>query len=109
MNIKIISDSTCDLSNELIKQNNITLMPLTVVKDGAQFRDGVDITPAEIFAHVAAGGDLCSTAAINVGEYRIVPTVTAQGVKYNNYNIPVFFHLKFLRFYLTLNFIITHF
>ena len=69
MNIKIISDSTCDLSKELIEQNNITIMPLTVVKGSEQFRDGVNITPAEIFAHVAAGGDLCSTAALNVGEY----------------------------------------
>ena len=69
MNIKIISDSTCDLSNELIAQHDITIIPLTVVKNGEQFRDGVNITPAEIFAHVAAGGDLCSTAALNVGEY----------------------------------------
>ena len=52
MNIKIISDSTCDLSQELIDQNNITIIPLTVVKDGKQYRDGVDITPADIFAHV---------------------------------------------------------
>lgn len=28
------------------------------------------ITPAEIFAHVAAGGDLCSTSAVSVGEYQ---------------------------------------
>ena len=74
MNIKIISDSTCDLSKELIAQNDITIMPLTVVKGGEQFRDGVNITPAEIFAHVAAGGDLCSTAALNVGEYTEVFT-----------------------------------
>ena len=69
MKIKIISDSTCDLSKELIEQNDITIMPLTVVKGGEQFHDGVDIDPAEIFAHVADGGDLCSTAALNVGEY----------------------------------------
>ena len=69
MNIKIISDSTCDLSQELLEQHNITIIPLTVVKDGQAYRDGVNITPAEIFAHVAAGGALCSTAALNVTEY----------------------------------------
>ena len=69
MNIKIISDSTCDLSKELIEKHNITIVPLTVVKDDESFRDGVDLTPAEIFAHVAAGGSLCSTAAVNMGEY----------------------------------------
>lgn len=69
MNIKVIADSTCDLSQDLLDKYNITLMPLTVVKDGKEYRDGVNITPAEIFAHVANGGDLCSTAAINMSEY----------------------------------------
>lgn len=69
MKIKIISDSTCDLSAQLIADNDIALIPLTVVKNDQQFKDGVTITPAEIFAHVAAGGDLCTTAANSIGEY----------------------------------------
>ena len=69
MNIKILSDSTCDLSADLLQQHDITLVPLTVIKDGKEYKDGVTITPAEIFAHVAAGGDLCSTSANSVGEY----------------------------------------
>ena len=69
MNIKITSDSTCDLSKDLIEKFNIAIIPLTVVKDGQAYQDGIDITPADIFAHVANGGDLCSTAAISVGGY----------------------------------------
>ena len=69
MNIKILSDSTCDLSQEILERYNISLVPLTVVKDGKEYKDGVTITPAEIFAHVAAGGALCSTSANSVGEY----------------------------------------
>ena len=69
MNIKILSDSTCDLPLEVLEKYNITMVPLAVIKNGEQFTDGVNITPAEIFSHVAAGGDLCSTAAINIGEY----------------------------------------
>lgn len=69
MKIKILSDSTCDLSKELLDKYNITLVPLTVVKNGEVFKDGVNITPADIFDHVANGGDLCSTTAMNVGEY----------------------------------------
>jgi DegV family protein with EDD domain len=69
MNIKILSDSTCDLSQQQLAQNDITLVPLTVVKGDEQFKDGVTITPADIFAHVANGGDLCSTSANSVGEY----------------------------------------
>lgn len=69
MNIKILSDSTCDLSQELLEQNNITIVPLIVIKDDVSYTDGVTITPEEIFSHVAAGGSLCSTAAVNVGDY----------------------------------------
>lgn len=69
MKIKIMSDSTCDLSADLLEENDITLTPLTVIKGGKSFVDGITITPAEIFEHVAAGGDLCSTTAMNTGEY----------------------------------------
>ena len=69
MRIKITSDSTCDLSKELLEKYGITIKPLTVIKEGEPFLDSVDITPADIFAHVEAGGDLCSTTAVNVGEY----------------------------------------
>ena len=69
MKIKVLSDSTCDLSKELLDKYNIDVIPLTVVKDGKPYADGITITPDDIFAHVAAGGDLCSTTALNIGEY----------------------------------------
>ena len=69
MKIKVISDSTCDLSKELLEKHNISIVPLIVMKDDEEFIDGVTITPADIFAHVAAGGSLCSTAARSVGTY----------------------------------------
>ena len=69
MKIKIISDSTCDLSPAQLAEHDITLARLTVIKGDEQFVDGETITPADIFAHVAAGGDLCSTSAYSVGQY----------------------------------------
>ena len=69
MKIKILSDSTCDLSQDILAQHDITLVPLTVVKNDEQFKDGVTITPDDIFQHVANGGNLCSTSANSVGEY----------------------------------------
>ena len=70
MRIKITADSTCDLSPALLEKYDITLAHLIVNMNGEAFTDGVDITPADIFAHVAAGGDLCSTAALGVGDYQ---------------------------------------
>lgn len=69
MKIKITTDSTCDLSPALLEQYNISVLPLTVVKNGEGYKDRVTITPAEIFKHVAAGGELCSTTALNISEY----------------------------------------
>ena len=70
MRIKILSDSTCDLSREILEQFDITIMPLTVIKNDVSYLDNITITPAEIFAHVAAGGELCSTTAVSIGEYQ---------------------------------------
>ena len=69
MKIKIISDSTCDLPAQLLEQYDISIVPLIVMKNDQEFLDGVTITPAEIFSHVAQGGALCSTAARSVGAY----------------------------------------
>lgn len=70
MKIKITSDSTCDLSKQLLEKYDITIVPLTVIKDDTAYIDSVTITTDEIFAHVAAGGSLCSTTAVSVGEYQ---------------------------------------
>ncbi|MFT3950837.1 MAG: DegV family protein [Oscillospiraceae bacterium] len=69
MNIKITSDSTCDLSPELIAAQNISIVPLTVVMGGKNYRDAIDVVPADIFAFVGAGHGFCSTAAVNIAEY----------------------------------------
>lgn len=69
MKIKISADSTCDLSPALIQQYHIGITPLYVIRDGQSLVDGVDITPDDIYAHVAAGGSMCSTAAVSVYDY----------------------------------------
>ncbi len=69
MYIRISSDSTCDLSAQLLQEHNISIKPLIVNKGSESFRDGVDINPDMIYAHVAAGNPLCSTSAVPIGEY----------------------------------------
>lgn len=70
MNIKVICDSTGDISPEFQKKYNIDIVPLIVVKDGKEYIDGETIVPADIFEHVAKGGELCSTAARSVLVYQ---------------------------------------
>lgn len=70
MKIKFTSDSTCDLSQEQIERYDITILPLAVSMGGKDYRDGVDIKPADIYAHVDGGGDLPKTAANNAAQYQ---------------------------------------
>lgn len=69
MRYQITSDSTCDLSPEQLEQYNIRLLPLYVSMDGKTLRDGVDVKPNDIYAHVSAGGSLPQTAAVNLADY----------------------------------------
>ena len=65
----ITADSTCDLSPELLEQYGIDTLPLYAVLEGKAYKDGVEITPDEIYATVKSTGKIGSTAAINVDDY----------------------------------------
>ena len=69
MNIKVTADSTCDLSPALIAQYGVEITPLYIVRGEETLRDGIDITPEEIYEHVRQTGTLCHTAAVNVSDY----------------------------------------
>lgn len=48
--IRIVSDSTCDLSPELVERFNIEILPLHILCGDKEYKDGVDITLPELFA-----------------------------------------------------------
>ena len=48
--VKIFADSTCDLSEELIKRFNVNVIPLTINLGDIPYTDGVDIFPDDIYA-----------------------------------------------------------
>lgn len=66
--IIISSDSTCDLSSELIARYNIRIQPMGVTLGDNIYRDGVDITPDDLYAYVEKTGQLPKTSAINMAE-----------------------------------------
>lgn len=67
--VRVSADSTCDLSPELLEAYQIQTMPLYVVMSGVSYRDGVDITPDELYEKIRQENKIGSTAAINVDEY----------------------------------------
>lgn len=48
--VKIVSDSTCDLSPELVNRYDIDILPLHILLGEKEYKDGKNITPDEIFA-----------------------------------------------------------
>jgi fatty acid-binding protein DegV len=68
MNIKITSDSTCDLG-QYAAQRGVVLFPISVILDGKMYRDGIDITPEDIFKFVAETKQLPKTAAPSIADY----------------------------------------
>ncbi|MCJ8013417.1 DegV family protein [Paenibacillus sp. KQZ6P-2] len=68
-NLKIFTDSTSDLPKEWVDQYDIGIIPLYVVFGDEQLRDGVDITPAELYERVARNGSLPKTAAPSPADF----------------------------------------
>ena len=69
MPVKIIADSTCDLSPELIERYHIDIAPLYVNLGDKLYRDDADFTEEQIFDYVRQTGVLPSTIGISVGDW----------------------------------------
>ena len=66
--IVIASDSTCDLSPELIEKYGVQILPLGVALGERQYTDGVDIDPDFIYDHYEKTKELPKTSAINIAD-----------------------------------------
>ncbi len=62
-NVKIIADSTCDLSQEQLETYDITVIPLYIQLDDKSYLDRLEITPPEIFRWSDKNGRTPKTAA----------------------------------------------
>jgi DegV family protein with EDD domain len=52
MSIRIVTDSTCDLPEEIASQHSITVIPLAINVGDKSFLDGVDLTRSEFYAQL---------------------------------------------------------
>ncbi len=64
--VKIISDSTCDLSRELLERYDVDIVPLHVLMGDSEYEDGVDIMPDEIYAWSDANKTTPKTSAASL-------------------------------------------
>lgn len=66
--VKIIADSTCDLSKELIEKYNISILPLHIILGEKEYCDGINIEPEDIFSWSDANNATPKTSAPSVSE-----------------------------------------
>ncbi|WP_210365070.1 DegV family protein [Bacillus sp. REN3] len=67
--IKIVTDSTCDLNDDVIKRHGIVVVPLSISINGENYLDRVDITPAEFIEKMKASHELPKSSQPPAGEF----------------------------------------
>ena len=78
--VKIISDSTCDLSPELIKRYYVEILHLYVTLGDESLKDGVDITPDQLYAWADEHKTTPKTAAVTQADaYNVLKKYVEQG------------------------------
>lgn len=67
--VAIVTDSTCDLSVDLVERNNITVVPLNVHFGDEVYRDQVDISTDDFMKKMAESAKLPTTSQPSVGAF----------------------------------------
>ncbi len=69
MKIALSTESTVDMNEELIKENNVSILHGTVILGDKVYQDGVDLNPLQIFEFVEKNKKLPRTAAFNTFQF----------------------------------------
>lgn len=68
MSVKIIADSTCDLSKELLERYDISVLPLHIVLGDKEYKDGLEISPDEIYQWSDENNAAPKTSAASISD-----------------------------------------
>jgi DegV family protein with EDD domain len=67
--IKIVTDSTADLPDDLVREHGIVVVPVLAQFGRETLRDGIDITKDQFYARLVASDEPPKTAAPSVGMF----------------------------------------
>ena len=70
--IKIICDSLCDLDKSIVEQNDIEMIPLTVIIGEKEYRDGIDISKDDFYKMLRNENVYPKTSQVTYGQFREV-------------------------------------
>ena len=69
MAIRIITDSTSDITQAQAKEMDITVLPLKVLFDGEEYLDGIDITNQQFYEKLSVAEHLPTTSALCANDF----------------------------------------
>ena len=70
--VAIVTDSSPYIPDQIIKENNIHVVPLTVIWGEENFYDGVDITPVEFYKRLETAKVMPSTSQPSVADFEVL-------------------------------------
>lgn len=80
MAIKIVTDSTCDLPTEIVKEHGISVIPMYINFGEQGYKDGIEITRQEFYERLPSSDPFPTTAAPGVDKFKEVYTrLTEEG------------------------------
>lgn len=80
--IKIMADSTCDLSQDIIKKYNIGIAPLNIIINDISYKDKIDISSDDFFSMLPSLDTIPTTSMPSPEEYlKIINKAIQKGYK----------------------------
>lgn len=67
--VAILTDGTCCLPADIVREYGIAAVPIVVMHQGRSYRDGVDITPEQVYRIMRQRNDLPTTSTPSVGDF----------------------------------------
>ncbi|MEG0249911.1 MAG: DegV family protein [Peptostreptococcus sp.] len=72
MDIKLVCDSLCDIPDEIEAKEYLEMIPLTLIMDGKEYKDGVDINKEEFYEIVLKSGEIPKTSQATYMQFKEV-------------------------------------
>jgi DegV family protein with EDD domain len=67
--VAVVADSTCCLPQEVVERYDICLVPLEIIHEGKSYRDGLDITPNQVYKIMRKKENLPTTSTASAGDF----------------------------------------
>lgn len=72
MDIKLICDSLCDIPDDLYNKEYLEIIPLTLILDGKEYRDNIDLTKEEFYERALKSSQVPKTSQATYMQFKEV-------------------------------------